>query len=578
MSRLVALACTSIMVVAAPALCDAQIPTIQIDSITAAPDASSGFKPDSRLGLTTSLVGDTSVRHVINKADCETIKKTESAHIRLTWSWTNFSLSLTPPRYGVKIAPPGATCESTAMTESRADSGCIVIKSDQSFSSITPVGEFTDIDLNEVLGKTECASSEETDAKIYFIVSDPNTGIPNGATFTITIDTKAPSAPKINSIAAGNKNLKVAWEVIDEATTPFSRVYWSKITFPANAPSQATNRSELLTGASFQIAELENDQVYFVAVSSVDANDNESAAAEVVQASPVSVQDMWQYYKANGGASDGEFYGCGASPHHSQAPWALLVMLTICVGVIVRRRGTLLIIVLVVGSMSLPAARATAASPQTMSVDARFTNYEPMIDREFEATNGATPYADIMKEPALQWGASLDWRLWKGVGEFSAGLSIGYWSQKGKSRAYDGTASQDDTELVVVPITLDAVYRFTWLADKYDFPLVPYAKIGLAYGIWWAMDGTGEVSQWTGPDNKVYTGNGGVAGFHAVGGIRLLLDVFEPKAARGFDLEMGVNHSYVFIEVQRLALTNFGDAKALDLSDDLIVFGLAFDL
>ncbi len=60
--------------------------------------------------------------------------------------------------------------------------------------------------------------------------------------------------------------------------------------------------------------------------------------------------------------------------------------------------------------------------------------------------------------------------------------------------------------------------------------------------------------------------------------MRLLLDVFEPKAARGFDIEMGVNHSYLFIEYQRLSLTNFGDAKALDLSDDILVFGLAFDL
>ena len=205
MSRLFALACTTVMVAIAPSLTHTAAHH-QIDSITAAPDATSGFKPDARLGVTTSLVGDTSVRHVINKVDCELIQKTEAPVIRITWSWTNFSLSLTPPRYGVKVAPPGATCESNAMTETRADSGCIVVKSDQSFTSITPVGEFTDVSLKDLIGSTDCTASEEIDAKIYFIVTDPNTGIPNGVTFTVTIDTKAPLAPKVGSIAAGNKS------------------------------------------------------------------------------------------------------------------------------------------------------------------------------------------------------------------------------------------------------------------------------------------------------------------------------------------------------------------------------------
>ena len=61
-------------------------------------------------------------------------------------------------------------------------------------------------------------------------------------------------------------------------------------------------------------------------------------------------------------------------------------------------------------------------------------------------------------------------------------------------------------------------------------------------------------------------------------GLRLLLDVFEPGAARSFDIEMGVNHSYLFAEVQQLWLNDFGSSKSIDLSDMVLAFGLAFDL
>ncbi|MCO4763158.1 MAG: hypothetical protein KC502_16695 [Myxococcales bacterium] len=564
---------------------------ITINEIKAAKSATDGFAPNKRLGLTAAPVSDLTAKHVINKADCLAIQATDAPIVEINWSWTDYAPlgtgTATAAQYAIKVAQPGASCDANSMTVSSTSTPpCVLKKGSGSFASLLPVQEKTEINLKtDILGATNCSVETSTEAKVYFIVNDTSSGTlsNSGLALTFTIDTAAPKAPTVSTVSAGNKNLKVSWTVDDPTTTPYSRVYWSKISFPVSAPSQATSRSDLLTGSSYQITGLTNGETYYVAVTTMDANENESGAAKVVEAMPVPVQDLWQSYKASGGASEGGYYGCtasqSASPFGQQSLWLVLLASLALLLARRRRKHVVAAAVVLMSLATLMPERSYAESPRTMSLDLRFTYYTPMIDREFAKTSGATPFGDIMTGATeLQYGASIDWRLLHGFGELGAGFSVGYWSQKGKARGYDGSASEDETELMVVPITLDLVYRFDVLAEKFRFPLVPYVKGGLAYGLWWARDGTGETSSYTDANNKTYSGEGGVAGLHGVVGIRLLLDIFEPKAARGFDIEMGVNHSYLYVEYQRLSLTNFGDAKSLDLSDELIVFGLAFDL
>ncbi len=54
--------------------------------------------------------------------------------------------------------------------------------------------------------------------------------------------------------------------------------------------------------------------------------------------------------------------------------------------------------------------------------------------------------------------------------------------------------------------------------------------------------------------------------------------MLEPSAARSFDIEMGVNHSDLYLEYDRRVLNDFGSGKSIDLSDGVFSFGLAFDL
>ena len=584
----------------------AEAAQVKIVSITAAPGASDGFLPDDRLGLVGHTVGDNVVTHTINKADCEAILSATTATVRVTWNWSDYAtLALTAatsgrgsgtaaPHYAIKMSTPDNTCSISEFAESDPSiDKCSFIAAERKFTSIATTDEIFDIDLKKLMGSPDdCNGNVDGTASIYFILDDAGLGIAiAGVALEFDIDTKAPDAPTINAVSAGNENLKVTWTTVDEATTKYSRVYWSKVSFPASAPTQATSHSGLQEDSSYQITGLTNGETYYVAVTSIDEFDNESVAAKVVQASPVPVQDLWQSYKANGGAAEGGYYGCtagrtapgsagtgpGSTGPGSSGPWWILLAGVALL--LLRRRKTGVAAALLIACVTIALPQPSfAESPRTMSLDIQAGYYTPMIDREFSETTGATPYGDMMTSPAMLYGAALDWRVLHGIGELGIGFSVGYFAQTGKALRYDGTDSDDEVELLVVPITLDLIYRFNWLAEKFKFPLVPYVKGGLAYGFWWASDGTGETSTYTDANNKVFTGSGGVAGLHGTIGMRLLLDVFEPKAARGFDIEMGVNHSYLYIEYSRLALTNFGDPKALDLSDDVVILGLAFDL
>jgi hypothetical protein len=66
-------------------------------------------------------------------------------------------------------------------------------------------------------------------------------------------------------------------------------------------------------------------------------------------------------------------------------------------------------------------------------------------------------------------------------------------------------------------------------------------------------------------------------GYFFTGGLMLMLDFLDPRLARDFDSEMGVNHSYIFAEFDYEQVDSFG-APALNLSSRRFSFGLAFDI
>jgi hypothetical protein len=164
------------------------------------------------------------------------------------------------------------------------------------------------------------------------------------------------------------------------------------------------------------------------------------------------------------------------------------------------------------------------------------------------------------------------------VAQLGLGASLGYTSVVEKApftQMMTGTSSMwvrgsEETGLFIIPTTLHLVLRLDGLARHNRWvPLVPYVKAGLAYDFWWVSNGSGTAHQDVlNPDGTVARNADGTAmrqdvvggslGWHAALGLSLMLDTFEPRLARGWDQQQGVNHSYLFFEYYFTDLAGFG--------------------
>jgi len=201
--------------------------------------------------------------------------------------------------------------------------------------------------------------------------------------------------------------------------------------------------------------------------------------------------------------------------------------------------------------------------------------YAPRIDDQF---TGATPYADIFEdEEALLVGFHADRQLWQGFGSVAVGVGARYGSVSGSAQLEDGSSSGDTTELHLMPLTASVVYRFDVASERWNIPLIPYGKAGLNYTLWWVLNGRGEIANSWGTDGVGHEGSGGTLGWFAAGGVQFLLDFFDQDMATEFDMESGVNSSYLFAEYTMSEVNDFGSETSMELSSDHLSFGMMFE-
>ena len=117
-----------------------------------------------------------------------------------------------------------------------------------------------------------------------------------------------------------------------------------------------------------------------------------------------------------------------------------------------------------------------------------------------------------------------------------------------------GQPSGDKSTLKVVPVSLSAVYRFDYFLERRGFPLVPFGKLGLDWAYWQITDGNDEIAT----DGRGGHGRGGTFGWHAAAGLALVLDFFDPDAARDFDNELGVNHTALVFQYTYADISGLG--------------------
>ena len=156
-----------------------------------------------------------------------------------------------------------------------------------------------------------------------------------------------------------------------------------------------------------------------------------------------------------------------------------------------------------------------------------------------------------------------DWQFWRGVGSLGLGFHLAYGNIKGNATEEDGGVSVDTTELHWLPLRLSLVYRFDYLWTRFDFPFTIYVKAGFDYVPWWVKNGSGEISK----SDDGSKGYGGTFGFHVVAGLAFVLDWLAPDMEKAFDVEWGINNSYLFAEYMYAQIDNFGASGAMDLTD-----------
>ena len=208
----------------------------------------------------------------------------------------------------------------------------------------------------------------------------------------------------------------------------------------------------------------------------------------------------------------------------------------------------------------LAAALATAAraeSPRYGSFEMMVGPYHPNVDAEFAAKPGPWETAFGRGDGWMfRAGASYD-VLRAAFGSLEVGLQAGYFQRSGHSQLLAGGASGDTTAFKMIPTSAVLTYRFDWLADRYNIPLAPYGRIAFDRYNWWVNDGSNHTTR-----------SGSTNGWSAAFGVCLLLDFFDPTLAREMDQDTGINHTYVFGELRKTKVNNFGSSSSWDLSDD----------
>jgi hypothetical protein len=210
-------------------------------------------------------------------------------------------------------------------------------------------------------------------------------------------------------------------------------------------------------------------------------------------------------------------------------------------------------------------------SSQDGAVEVRFGRYLPQVDK---SVPGA-PFRDVFgTKSRYMFGLEGDWQLLRlpHLGTLGPGLGWGYTRATGNAHiTATGEPSAEQTALSVMPFYLVGVFRADVFARDYGIPLVPYAKLGVGYALWWASDG-GSTSRVDGT-----LGRGVSYGPQYALGAMFLLDVLDQQTARDADNSLGINNSYIFAEWFDSELDAFGSKSRLNVGANSWVLGLAIE-
>ena len=165
---------------------------------------------------------------------------------------------------------------------------------------------------------------------------------------------------------------------------------------------------------------------------------------------------------------------------------------------------------------------------------------------------------DIRYLPSLTFGFKMpvleNYIRWSFVG------GIGFTRFKGTSIKADGSKSEDETAMYFIPLMGEMKLR-----PGYDFPVWPYATIGIDYYIWWIRE-KGKTAE-----------EGGTFGFHGSFGLMFSLNWMDDSSANKFEEATGITNTALFVHYRLEKINDFGKKKSFDLSGSRFEFGIVFE-
>lgn len=295
------------------------------------------------------------------------------------------------------------------------------------------------------------------------------------------------------------------------------------------------------------IEPLTNGTTYYVAVRAYDAGGLEGPMSDVQSETPE------QTYSATdlAGEEGGFFPGCSVTRPGAAGAAGLLLA---AAALLRRRRSVVALAGLAALALAPTDARAADEDegPRTMNVQVRYgpaTVAEPYVQQIFGEDSGM---------------------LWLEYGWASrfveANLGIGFWQELGFRQTSNGRVSDEHDMFTMFPLALTLTGRLDLLEEQ---PIVPFGRIGVDYWLW--------RENWYVADTATQESEraGGKYGWHYGGGLLLLLDVLDRRAASRLEATTGINDTFVVAEYRQTNLAH-GDNQ-LDLSTSELTFGLKFD-
>jgi hypothetical protein len=217
-------------------------------------------------------------------------------------------------------------------------------------------------------------------------------------------------------------------------------------------------------------------------------------------------------------------------------------------------------------AVTLPLA-AAAESPKWGTFELRLASFRPDVDSEFAGKvpppgGTSTPYADDFgTKRGLFPKILVSYTLFDRFVQVDVGAGTGWFRAKGKGQILDPTGntwipSEDTTTFNIIPATLALTVRVDGVAERWPIPLDVYGRVALERYHWLITNGAGDISK-----------KGATNGWSVAGGVGFLLDFIDPVLSRELEMDSGVNHTWLYFEVEKGTVDDFGSKKSWILSD-----------